>query len=71
MLHANLKNHECNSIYFSAWETDFASDPLLAFLGEMNDELESLFGNNESKHKAWKKAKKAGSHIVKKGIPAI
>lgn len=71
MLHANLKNLEFNSIYFSAWETDFASDPLLAFLGEMNNGLESLFHDNESKREAWQKAKKAGIHIVKKGIPAI
>jgi predicted AAA+ superfamily ATPase len=42
MLHANLLNESCNAIYFSAWETDFASDPLLAFLGEINHTLESL-----------------------------
>jgi predicted AAA+ superfamily ATPase len=42
MLHADLLNNGCRSIYFNAWQTDFANDPLLAFLGEMNQALESL-----------------------------
>ncbi len=71
MLHADLMNKECKSIYFSSWETDFASDPLLAFLGEMNEGLEALINGNEEKSKAWDKAKQAGIHIVKKGIPAL
>lgn len=39
MLYADLLNKECTAIYFSAWETDFARNPLLAFLGEMNQAL--------------------------------
>lgn len=71
MLHANLKNEEFKSIYFSAWETDFASDPLLAFLGEMDKEFNLLVKDDDVKSEAWKNAKKAGSHLLKKGIPAI
>jgi len=71
MLHADLLNNSCNTIYFSAWETDFASDPLLAFLGEINKSLEALITGDEEKSKAWVKAKKAGTHILKKGIPAL
>jgi len=70
MLNAQLQNQECNSIYFSAWETDFASDPLLAFLGEINQKIESIINGDIKKTKAWNKTKKAGMHLLKKGIPA-
>lgn len=71
MLHAQLINKEHNSIYFSAWETDFASDPLQAFLGEINEKIEVLINGDDEKNKAWETTKKAGSHILKKGIPAL
>ncbi len=71
MLHADLVKNSCDSIYFSAWETDFARDPLLAFLGEVNQNLEVLIDGDEEKSKAWEKAKKAGGHILKKGLPAL
>jgi predicted KAP-like P-loop ATPase len=71
MLDVQLKNKEYNSIYFSAWETDFASDPLQAFLGEINEKIEILVNGDEEKSKAWETTKKAGSHILKKGIPAL
>lgn len=69
MLHAKLKEAEHRSIYFSAWETDFAVDPLLAFLGEMNISLSALLTSDPKKRKAWDKAKKVGMHILRRGIP--
>ncbi|MBQ0795210.1 P-loop NTPase fold protein [Zhongshania sp.] len=71
MLHADLKLNNCKSVFFSAWETDFANDPLLAFLGEINQEINSLITGDEEKSHAWNSAKKAGVHILKKGIPAL
>jgi hypothetical protein len=71
MLHAQLQNQGNNAIYFSAWETDFASDPLLAFLGEMNQKIELLIDGDKGKSEAWEKTKKAGSHLLRKGIPAL
>lgn len=71
MLHAQLQINEHHSIYFSAWETDFASDPLQAFLGEINDKIESIVSGDEEKNKAWENTKRAGTHILKKGIPAL
>jgi len=71
MLHADLIRQGGKCIFFNAWETDFASDPLLAFLGEMNQVLETYFNDNKEKSLAWEKAKKAGIHILKKGIPAL
>lgn len=71
MLHAQLQNQQNNSIYFSAWETDFASDPLLAFLGEMNQKIELLVDGDKKKSEEWEKTKKAGIHLLKKSIPAL
>ncbi|HBP50074.1 P-loop NTPase fold protein [Pseudomonas sp.] len=69
MLHSSLKIESKKSIYFSAWETDFAEDPLVAFLGEMNVNICAFTGANSTKRKAWENAKKAGAQIVKKVIP--
>lgn len=70
MLHADLNRNDCGCVFFSAWETDFAGEPLLAFLGEMNQEISSLIADDAEKSVAWSKVKVAGSHIIKKGIPA-
>lgn len=69
MLHASLELETRKPIYFSAWETDFAADPLLAFLGEINLNIASFIGEDKNKNKAWEQAKKAGAHILKRGIP--
>lgn len=69
MLNASLIASNNKSIYFSAWETDFAVDPLLAFLGEMNTGLSDLLKGNSKKSKAWAKAKEAGAHILRRGVP--
>jgi len=71
MLHSDLKNKQCKSVYFSAWETDFANDPLLAFLGEMNTALQGYIVGDKKKSKAWSTAKKAGTHILKRAVPVI
>lgn len=68
MLHANLAAQKTHAVYFSAWETDFAVDPLLAFLGEMNAFLSSQLHDNFSK-RAWEKAKSAGGKILKRIVP--
>lgn len=43
----------------------------MAFLGEINQEINSLITGDEEKNQAWKSAKKAGAHILKRGIPAL
>lgn len=59
------------SLYFNAWETDFADDPLLAFLGEMNSSFKDFLSKSGKINKAWENTKKVGTHLVKKGIPAL
>lgn len=71
MLHAHIESTGSSAIYFSAWETDFASDPLLAFLGEMNEEVSKIINGNSRKQGAWNRAKQAGSYIVNKVPTAL
>ena len=69
MLNEELLSNNEISILFNAWETDYAKDPLLAFLGEMNIALESQLKGSNSQ--AWKQAKTIGINILKSSIPAI
>lgn len=66
-----LKSKEIPSLYFNAWETDFSDDPLVSFLGEMNEGLKSLIGESEPSQEAWSKTKAAGKQIAKRGLPAL
>lgn len=67
----HLKVEKAPSLYFNAWETDFSDDPLVSFLGEMNEGLQTLIGVSEKTNEAWEKTKAAGKQIVKRGIPAL
>ncbi len=57
------------SLYFNAWEKDFASDPLIAFLGELNQSINTIIGKDKRKKKIWENTKKIGGHIAKRSIP--
>jgi hypothetical protein len=67
----HLKAENSSTLYFNAWETDFSDDPLISFLGEMNEGLKSLIGASNKTNEAWEKTKAAGKQIAKRGIPAL
>lgn len=67
----HLKLEKSPSLYFNAWETDFSDDPLVSFLGEMNEGLKNLIGTSKKTSEAWERTKAAGKHIAKRGIPAL
>lgn len=67
----HLKSENTPSLYFNAWETDFSDDPLISFLGEMNQGLKNLTGESKETNEAWEKTKAAGKQIAKRGIPAL
>ena len=67
----HLKTQNISSLYFNAWETDFSDDPLVSFLGEMNEGLKNLIGTSEETNEAWEKTKAAGKQIAKRSIPAL
>ena len=71
MLKIELNNRNCKTVYFSAWETDFAVDPLVAFLGEMNQTLKVHIHGDAAKTKLLEKTKKIATSIAKKAIPSV
>ena len=62
------QNYLC--LYLNAWETDFTTDPLVAFLGE----LEALKKNAGTRRRAFNnqfnKAKKIATVLAKRALPA-
>ncbi len=71
MWEAFLQNNGIESLYFNAWATDFSEDPLISFLGEMNDGLSKLISSSAESNEAWERAKNIGTTLAKKGIPAL
>jgi predicted KAP-like P-loop ATPase len=65
MLKAFLELKGFSCLYFNAWETDFTTDPLMAFLGEMDQ----LMKTNNHKGKALEKTKKIATLIAKRVLP--
>lgn len=70
MFKALLDNKGFSSVYFSAWETDFSVDPLLAFMGEIDELFNSKFPSDVSKREVFKKVKICATAIAKRVIPA-
>lgn len=72
MWKAHLKTKGFRTLYFNAWESDFASDPLIAFIGEMDAEIKQILGEASSLpnlSESWQKVKKAGAYLAKRAIP--
>lgn len=68
---AYLKSSGKPTVYFNAWESDFSDDPLLAFLGEIEEDFHTISGKSKELVAAWKKAKSIGEKIVRRSIPAL
>ena len=69
MWKADLATQEIFSLYFNAWETDFAEDPLIAFIGELNSSINHYLTKDSGKKKLWEKTKTIAGHIAKRSIP--
>jgi hypothetical protein len=65
MLKALLQQNGSFCLYFNAWETDFTTDPLIAFLGE----LDQLLKSHDRKGKVLEKSKKIATLIAKRVLP--
>jgi hypothetical protein len=65
MLKSFLESQNFFCLYFNAWETDFTTDPLLAFLGEMDGLIKAY----DHGGKAFDKAKKIATLIAKRVLP--
>ena len=70
MLRACLEAEQFVCLHFNAWETDFADDPLIAFMGEMDGLIRSISGIEADRLKSLNKAKRISGAIAKRAIPA-
>ena len=66
MWKAQLEQLNTTCVYLNAWENDFASDPLIAFLGEIQSISDSI---DDPGRAALSKAKRAGTILAKRLIP--
>ncbi len=67
-LKVDLESKGFTCVYFNAWETDFTTDPLIAFIGEMG-KLESRVAQRSPEFaEHYKKAKKIGTLLAKKTV---
>lgn len=65
------KEHQVNSIYFSAWEDDFSKEPLISILGEIKKYLDDNFSSDSTEVKSFEKVKNFGGKVLKRGVPAF
>jgi predicted KAP-like P-loop ATPase len=65
------KEHDVNSIYFSAWEDDFSKEPLISILGEINRYILDNFEDTSEVVQKFDKVKEFGGKVLKRGIPAF
>ncbi|WP_339138250.1 MAG: P-loop NTPase fold protein [Candidatus Electrothrix sp. GW3-4] len=70
MLQAVLEKKEHPCLYFNAWETDFSTDPLVAFLGEISTLLSEDISKDSALAKNFDKAKKIAGRLARRVIPA-
>jgi hypothetical protein len=66
---AFLESQGFACLYFNAWETDFSTDPLVAFLSEFGSLEKSLDLKHETFSNFFNKAKKIATVLAKKTLP--
>ncbi|MGD8457371.1 MAG: P-loop NTPase fold protein [Anaerolineales bacterium] len=72
MWKAYLENEGHSCLYFNAWETDFSEDPLIAFIGEMDEHVNNIKlekSQYEKLAKIWNKVKDISGEILKRTLP--
>jgi predicted KAP-like P-loop ATPase len=71
MWQTKLREKEgCSCIYFNAWENDYAEDPLVTFIGELDWEVEGHEKTKDGKlSKIWDEFKTCGINVLKNIVP--
>lgn len=69
LLKAVLEANGSDCLYFDAWKTDFSPDPLIAFLGEINDNLPGNAKDNANFNRFFDNAKRIASALAMRAIP--
>lgn len=65
------KEHQVNSVYFSAWEDDFSKEPLISILGEINSYISDNFEVESTIVQNFEKVKEFSEKVLKRGLPAF
>lgn len=68
----SLKNKGCHCLYFNAWETDFAEDPLLTLVSELTSDIQSKTTTSKlgiDISKKSEKVRKLAVFLAKRFIP--
>ena len=68
-LRAVLEADGIACLYFDAWKTDFSTDPLIAFLGELNDNLPNGAKDDARFNRFFGNAKRIASVLARRAIP--
>lgn len=68
-LRSVLESSGMACLYFDAWKTDFSSDPLIAFLGELNDNLPGSEKDYTKFNQFFGNAKRIASVLARRAIP--
>lgn len=71
MLKACLEAEKHPCLYFNAWETDFAEDPLIAFVGELDGLMEKVCPEEAERQKLIDKTKEITGAVAKRAVPAL
>ncbi|MDV6340786.1 P-loop NTPase fold protein [Nitrosomonas sp. Is24] len=69
MWQAHLKLNEYICIYFNSWESDFASDPLIVFLGEIENFVKASGLSTTEFNEVFEKTKKIATGVAKRALP--
>ncbi len=73
MLSQHLKNEGHPCIYFNAWENDFADDPLICFINEIDSYIDDVAfkGSQPKKRQIFKKIKGISKQLSILAVPLI
>ena len=70
MWQAYLEKQNQTSLYFNAWESDFSTDPMVAFVAEISTLMEGFQKENNSYKPHLAKTRKIATALAKRAIPA-
>jgi hypothetical protein len=70
MWQAHLEKQDQTTLYFNAWESDFSTDPMVAFVAEISSLMEGFQKENGSYKPHLAKTRKIATALAKRAIPA-
>ena len=64
-----IQNVTVRVLYFNAWTTDFASDPLVAFVADITALAQAVDPTSKATARSVTLLKRLGTHIARRAIP--